>query len=555
MSIVLSCFVTAALLWWQVGGVHGVDAAQAPDARTTATLRGEVRADEDSHQPLRRAIVSATGLTGVLRTVADDNGRFVFDRLPPGRYSVAATKPGYVSMSYGAVRSGNRGLPIALAAGETTEVTVLLPRGAVITGVVRNTDGRVLADVTVRLFQATVRNSVRRLESASGLEDGGLTSTRTDSSGEYRLYGLPSGEYLVAAAPLDPSGVLAPSDGKATAPPTFHPSTPFPPQASPIAVGKGEERRNVDITMSPVPAVSVSGFVAGPGDADQPIRVLMSYDTNRGEPPFAFARANPVGTDGRWSFSGVPPGRYRITATRTTPATSFGSAPTVTGWAQAEVGVAGVALSDVFLTLQPTITVVGVMSTDRSEGVPPPEISLLSFEADGPRVLHSVQRVTSGRFEIPGLLPGRYVFLEASPVWTIGSASVEGTDVGDLPFELTATSLTPSAAIAIVRLQMATVGGLLTHFGKPAPGYMMVAFATDRRYWYPQSPRVAIAVTGTDGRYVLSNLPPGEYHLAAFSALSDDEASDISLLASAATQAVSIRLLPGVHLTSDFAIR
>lgn len=552
MGIVLSCIVAAGLLNAQGTRADGVSPAQ---ERAVVTVRGVVLIDDASGRPLRNAVVTITGAAGRRQAVTDEDGRFAFERLPTGRYSLAATKPAYVPMSYGALQFDRPGLPIALAAGETATVEISLPPGAVISGVVRDVEGRALADTTVRLFQTVLRDGVRRLELVRGLTGTGLVSTRTDHSGEYRLYGLPPGAYLVAAAPLSLSGVLTAPAGPTVTPPTFHPSTPYPPQASPVVVAKGEERRDVDISMTSVPAATVSGVVVGGRSPDQAVQVLMAYDTARGEAPFQFARAIPVGTDGRWEFATVPPGNYRITATISHAATGFGAAPAIAGWAEAEIGVTGSSISNVLLSLRPTLTLVGVVETDGGASDAEPGVSLLLLDAGRSLALRRPSSVAAGQFEIPGLLPGRYVFVDPSRTKSILSALVDGVAVGDMPFELTTTSPSPSATITVARAMPTAVSGLLTHLGKPAAGYAIVAFSNDPRYWYPRSPRVATAITGTDGRYVLANLQPGDYYLTAFSTFSDEDAPDVSLLEAAAAQAFSFTLEPGGHPTLDFAIR
>src|SRR5688500_4942466 len=105
----------------------------------TAAITGAVVSDEREARPLRRARVSITGseLDIGRTTVTADDGTFSFEQLPSGRYSVTASKDGFVSMSAGADRPGRPGVGVEVRQGETARVSLRLPKGAVITGIVR----------------------------------------------------------------------------------------------------------------------------------------------------------------------------------------------------------------------------------------------------------------------------------------------------------------------------------------------------------------------------------------------------------------------------------
>ena len=51
--------------------------------------------------------------------------------------------------------------------------------------------------------------------------------------------------------------------------------------------------------------------------------------------------------------------------------------------------------------------------------------------------------------------------------------------------------------------------------GRPAPGYPIVVFSTDRRYWTFGSRRIQQSRPASDGQYRISGLPAGEYYVCA----------------------------------------
>ena len=121
------------------GGVVQANGQPPRDARLAtghAAIRGRVLAS-DGGQPMRRATVrvSAPELRVARTAFTDPDGRYDFRDLPAGRYSINASKPAFVSWSYGQTRPNGPGTTIALSDTQTADnVDVRLSRGAVITG-------------------------------------------------------------------------------------------------------------------------------------------------------------------------------------------------------------------------------------------------------------------------------------------------------------------------------------------------------------------------------------------------------------------------------------
>ena len=111
------------------------DPRQVEAARGTAVVRGTIVA-ADTGSPIRRAQVrlSGQGVPGRVATT-DERGRFEIKELPAGRYSVTASKGGFVSLQYGQRRPSESGTPLDLGDGQILDKVVIgLPRGSVITG-------------------------------------------------------------------------------------------------------------------------------------------------------------------------------------------------------------------------------------------------------------------------------------------------------------------------------------------------------------------------------------------------------------------------------------
>src|SRR5436190_20535170 len=72
-------------------------------ATGTSSIAGTLTTSDQVAQPVRRARIVLTGAdVPIDRTVyTDETGKFAIGNLPSGRYTLAATKPGFVRAAYG----------------------------------------------------------------------------------------------------------------------------------------------------------------------------------------------------------------------------------------------------------------------------------------------------------------------------------------------------------------------------------------------------------------------------------------------------------------------
>ncbi len=126
-------------------------------------------------------------------TTTDENGAYRFEGLTEGEWLVTASKGGYVTWQFGQRRPFQTPPPISLTRGERFTADIPLTRGGAISGRVYDASGDALAGLQVRVYRATMEQGTRRLK-AVGVAD------MTDDTGAYRVYGLPPGDYYVAAS-------------------------------------------------------------------------------------------------------------------------------------------------------------------------------------------------------------------------------------------------------------------------------------------------------------------------------------------------------------------
>jgi protocatechuate 3,4-dioxygenase beta subunit len=262
----------------------------------------------------------------------DANGRYVFEGVDAGQYRIAIQKAGFAAPDEFAING--RGL-IDLKAGERrTDVNMTMQRGAVIVGRVFDASGEPLADVRVMAMRKAPLPPAMPPGAAGAdfLVPGGQGAQSNDL-GEFRLFGLPSGEYIVQAIPNQNFGSQAPS--ATTRITTFYPGTSDLAAAQRISVGPGQTVGDIAMTMIEVPAFQVSGVVLT--EAGRPVAnaMIRLHVEERGVRPFQMmGPSNQSRTDasGRFTIDGVTSGTYTLLAVA--PVVLSRAAPPSSGPAQ-----------------------------------------------------------------------------------------------------------------------------------------------------------------------------------------------------------------------------
>jgi hypothetical protein len=444
------------------------DAVAAPVVSGTALIEGTVVTDDADHRPVHRATVTiVSGALGMPQsTVTDDAGAFVFTGVAAANYTIEAAKPAYVTVLYGAKRSGgfSQGVPVAVLDHQrVTGIELRMPHGAVITGALRYTDGRPASGVSVQFTAMETVNGERR----PGL-DGRLGIT--DDRGMYRFFGLAAGDYLLMARPSPAFGSLtggsdtrqvspeeiqwaqqalassqgtaaaspAPPPGRAIAfAPVYYPGSPDASNATAVTVRVGEERAGIDFTIAPVPTAVVAGQVIGLDGAPATGATVGLTPLASGT-DFISAIVGRLGgrpsPDGAFAITGVTPGRYRLTARATPPSATKpkdddpmamvsallqGGSGGATLWGEQEVVVDGQDLPGLTIRLQNGLSISGRVVVETSG--PKPDVSHMRVSLSTTPAGTSPSDIAmsmmggasaavaaDGTFTISGLTPDRY---------------------------------------------------------------------------------------------------------------------------------------------------
>ena len=252
------------------------------------------------------------------QVMTDQDGRFVFNSVAPGEYRIDVQKTGFASL----MDPSTRPRTYTVAAGQALDnISVVLQKGAVISGKVLDQKGEPVTDARVmalrRITPPGTSTAPSRLIPAPM-----QGPQQTNDIGEYRVAGLPPGEYFLAASPralgfAGPGAASTTGNGGGALTPTttYYPGTADQAGAQAITVAAGAEVSNIVFTLQSAPAYRVSGMVVDENGAPIAHAMVMLMNDPRSGMMFIGPGGNAqTGDDGRFSIGDVTPGAYRLNA-------------------------------------------------------------------------------------------------------------------------------------------------------------------------------------------------------------------------------------------------
>ena len=436
-----------------------------------AELAGRVL-EQHSGAPLDRAHVRLLQPPGATEVETDAAGRFRFAANPEGPFRIGVSREGYAD-----------GL-LTGSPGAVADAVIRLAKTGVITGRVTNPQGSPIADARV----IPLLNHRPLVAHESGVDDRGI----------YRLYGLPPGEYSVAALCPEIEPQLA---GRA------------------FLITSGDEYRDVDFTLSPGQFQRVSGRVQYPDAASPLLLKLASVEF----PSFAVADAL-ADKDGSFVFEKVPPGAYHLLALGPSQGNGgyggfLGSNP-VYGRARVDVHP-GQDVKELDLATYPGATVSFVLGGPCGKGA---TLELTSEEDWGSKTRRRLEVSVSTPGKLIDLAPARYHVTLTG----LGSSCFYA---GDPILDFTAGA---PESFKLRTQPGASLHGQLTGPGQNQVGVILIQ---------PEGDRAAFeaAMPDTSGSFALEALRPGKYRILTVPAAAWSKGP----WTPAASRMTEVELLPG----------
>jgi len=535
----------------------------------TAVIRGRV-VSATTGTAVRRASISAVyiperGVEAGRNTQTDDNGVFEFRGLAAGRWTLRASKSGYIEQQFGQRSAFATTDPIVLDDGQQFVADFRLSRGGAIAGRVVDEFGDPLAGANVTALR--VQNTAQ-----------GIRTTRTgtpvpsDDNGAYRIYNLPPGQYYVSLN--DPSAarmIVFNTDGDAgdvlraesissfsgqvtlangerrSYAPTYYPGTVTLADAQRITLGLGDEQSGVNLAVIPARAARLAGRVVGSNG--QPIRATISLHSRLGQAFSPSGGRNGSGTDGTFTLTNVPPGDYLLNVLGPT----IGATPPEV--ASMPIVIDGSDITGLTIVTGSGAAIQGAVVSDNGMKLPDARIRITAVPVDSALATFMPRGDVNvnGTFELAGLL-GVYTFrFESLPAgWTVKSVTANGIDISDIAAEFRPADRVSMRVELTDRVTQVTG---TVRSDRAVKGGTVLIFADDPAKWTAASRFIKTARLTDSGQFSVRGLPPHQRYLAvAVDFIEQDDPQNPDFLQRAKAAASTFSLSAGDQKALDLPL-
>lgn len=497
---------------------RGMPASPAPQAQSAENTKPEERCTLEgavqsmAGEPLKKVNLILRGANpspGATRltymAVSDAAGHFLIQDVEPGNYNLSADRSGFVTQQYGAKGPSIAGTRLTLTKSQKLKDLdfKLTPQG-VITGRVLDEDGDPVQNVSIQLVRSMYFRGRKQWMPSSG--------ANTNDLGEYRIFGVAPGRYLLSATyrlnmfSMEQT-VGGPTEAYA---PTYYPAAAAPDMAAAIEVTPGAQLRGMDVRLQKTRTVDVRGRVTGFSPTAQMVMIRLQPKSDVYMMYMPQGMATPFNESGDFVIPNVVPGSYVITAMMSQDGKSLS--------ARAPLEVGNAPIRGVSLQLEPGASINGRIGIEGT-GTPAPNVRVSlqphSVTMFGPGVqgglvkedrsfsLSNVQP-DSYQIRVMGLPDGGYV----------KSVRFGDNDVTDAPLDLTSGVPAGELSVTIAMSAAQLTGSVQNEKNDPVTNGFVVLIPEGKRREIDTSH----STTNTDqyGNYSLKGVAPGEYRLFAF---------------------------------------
>jgi len=455
----------------------------------------------------------------------DAQGHFSL-HLAPGSYRLWVERSGFARQVYGALSPAGEGVALALAPGQQLRQLTfrITPLGA-IAGRVADEDGEPLQGVGIQVVRFAYATGHRQLVSIAG--------ATSNDRGEYRVYGLRAGRYVLLAtppgAPMSSAylsgGLLADVQDAYAA--VYYPGVLDVDSASVLSLAEGGELNDVNFDLRKVRAVTVRGRLVSPMGklSGSQVQVVLARNEKNAASFVGRVAATLDPATGRFEIHGVSPGSYLLVASQLMGDRAFGGRVPVEVSATAQP-------EEVTLALAPAFEITGNVEIEGAPrgGVPTLAVRLSPAEglALGPPPGSKI--APDGSIHLAGLTPGLWkLSLESAPegLW-LKTATFGDNEIQTGEFQVSESSR--GHLRLVLAGNGARISGTVTHEGQPCRAtVVLVPAAPELR---GALPLYRVTNASERGVFTLSGVRPGAYKLFAFQEIDAFEWFDPELLRS-----------------------
>jgi hypothetical protein len=426
----------------------------------------------------------------VYTVTSDAEGAFVFANVDPGDYQLNVTHDGFADLRLGNRSGPKKPEPILLAASDRKSnfIVKLVPHGAV-AGLLVDEDGDPIRSLTVAAMAWRYTSNGRELREER-------TAVSNDL-GEYRIFDVPPGKYLIKINPPR----LRLNSAEAVAP-VFYPGSPQPSGAVVQEIAPGQQLRAINFSLRRSRLATIRGKVIAPPNSSINAGLLMSDDGGTS------STSGGTNNEGGFQFNGVPPGPIFVTGGYTIAGQRFDT--------MVQVDVGSSDINGLELRPVPPMDVTGSV---RIAGESTVKLSQINVRLEGPAAGHnespdattrddgslSFNRVSAGKYRVSlGRLQSLY----------IKSIGWGQQDITDLPLDLLAGVPARTELAIVLGADGGQIEGIVsTEKSEPADSATVTLVPTGA---HQSRPFHKSATTDASGHFTIRGIAPGSYKLFAW---------------------------------------
>jgi hypothetical protein len=324
--------------------------------------------------------------------------------------------------------------------------------------------------------------------------------------------------------------------------------------AQAVTVGIGEEA-NASFAMVASRMTKVTGIVRN--SQGQPISNAMISIRSRSGEGF-FGRGLPVGADGRFTFSNIPPGEHWLEVNPRSSDDEVASVAITAGDRD---------ITDLVITTSPGAVISGhVIFDSAAESGRPGRIMVYPPDpGSGPIVFRQFDNTqgtidSNGRFQMKGVT-GRVIFaigpggfgLPPSG-WSVKKVTVNGQDFTDIPLDMSTTGSIDDVEVVLTDKQTTLSGTVRGAGGAPVTDYTVAIFPERLREGAVPGRYIRVVRPDQQGRFETKGLPPGDYFAAAVESLDQGGQWDPAFRRQVEPAAKRLRLTEGLTSTIELQL-
>ena len=487
-------------------------AIEAGAARSTgAAIRGRITTADGRPVSRARVQIVGRGIPASRSVLTDRSGAYQFANLTAGEYLVSSAKPPFLATQYGQSHTFERGKTIAVGTDAVENIDITLQQGGAIAGRVVDENGDPVSGLRVQLAEVLFAAGRRQLIGVPG-----FGAQTTDDRGRYRIFGVPAGEYAVAALISDvlniPSLILPSGYGT-----TYFPGRDRPADAQFVQIAAGGEIDDVNIVLVRGTGATIRGTVRGSDGKPLAARILVGTSQRSGgtgsDPKLIAADAN-----GRFETPRLPPGEYVLQAIAGRTDVNAGREGE---FASAFVTLNAVDVVDVAMQTTIGARVSGRITFEGDDAASYDEVWLKTVPSDfdvapvmGPTA--RAHAAADGTFAMQGLHgPRRLCLMRAPKGWTLKTIRVNGREITDEPLPFDSDDSIEDVEVVLTKRAASVTGTVTGESSRRVDDYTAIVFAANADRWYQGTRFINFSRPGPDGTFAVTDLPPGEYYVVA----------------------------------------